>query len=58
MTLGMADMDIRIFNLNIIRYITTSILFIWNMRPRLEKNSAANVQKIELFDFSHYFTLY
>lgn len=28
MTPGMADMDIGIFNLNVIRYLTTSILLI------------------------------
>lgn len=27
MTPGMADMDIGIYNLNVIRYLTTSILF-------------------------------
>lgn len=58
MTPGMADMDIGIFNLNVIRYLTTSILLIWNMRPRLKKNSAANVQKkMELFVF-HTISLY
>lgn len=58
MTPGMAYMDIGIFNLNVIRYLTTGILLIWNMRPRLKKNSAANVQKkMELFVF-HTISLY
>lgn len=57
MTLGMADMDIGIFNLNIIRYLTTNILFIWNMRQRLKRILLQMSKKKEPFDFSHYFTL-